>query len=43
LAGRYETFGHITEGDRVTVERPAVVFGGQVVQRGLVRKVRDKT
>lgn len=43
LAGRYETFGHIIEGDRVTVERPAVIFGGQVVQRGLVRKVRDKT
>jgi hypothetical protein len=42
LAGRYETFGHIIEGDRVTVERPAVVFGGQIVQRGLVRKVRDK-
>ncbi len=43
LAGRYETFGHITEGDRVTIERPAVVFGGQVVQRGLVRKVRERT
>ncbi len=43
LAGRYEAFGHIAEGDRVTVERPAVVFGGRVVQRGLVRKVRDKT
>lgn len=43
LAGRYETFGHISEGDRVTVERSAVVFGGQIVQRGLVRKVRDKT
>jgi len=42
LVGRYETFGHITEGDRVTVERPAVVFGGQIVQRGLVRKVRDR-
>lgn len=42
LAGRYETFGHIIEGDRVTVERRAVVFGGQIVQRGLVRKVRDK-
>ncbi len=42
LTGRYETFGHISEGDRVTVERRAVVFGGQVVQRGLVRKVRDK-
>ncbi|MEN6426248.1 MAG: hypothetical protein ABFE13_12845 [Phycisphaerales bacterium] len=42
LVGRYETFGHISEGDRVTIERPAVVFGGQIVQRGLVRKVRDK-
>jgi hypothetical protein len=42
LAGRYEAFGHIAEGDRVTVERPAVIFGGRVVQRGLVRKVRDK-
>ncbi len=42
LAGRYEAFGHIADGDRVTVERPAVVFGGRVVQRGLVRKVRDK-
>jgi hypothetical protein len=40
LQGKYETFGHITDGDRVTVERPAVVFGGQIVQRGLVRKVR---
>lgn len=42
LQNRYETFGHITEGDRVMVERPAVVLGGQVVQRGLVRKVRDR-
>jgi hypothetical protein len=43
LQGRYEAFGHIVEGDRVTVERPAVVLGGQIVQRGLVRKVRDRT
>jgi len=42
LAGRYEAFGHISEGDRVTVERPVVIFGGRVVQKGLVRKVRDK-
>jgi hypothetical protein len=42
LQSKYETFGHITDGDRVTVERPAVVFGGQIVQRGLVRKVRDR-
>jgi hypothetical protein len=43
LQGRYETFGHIVEGDQVQVERPAVIFGGQVVQRGLVRKVRERT
>jgi len=42
LQSKYEAFGHITDGDRVTVERPAVVFGGQIVQRGLVRKVRDR-
>jgi len=43
LQSKYETFGHVTEGDRVTIERPAVVFVGKVVQRGLVRKVRDRT
>ncbi len=43
LAGKYETFGHIVEGDRVTVERPPVVFEGEVVERGLVRKVRETT
>jgi hypothetical protein len=43
LQNRYETFGHITEGDQVMVERPAVVLGGEIVQRGLVRKVRDRT
>jgi hypothetical protein len=42
LLNRYEAFGHIVEGDQVRVERPAVIFGGQVVQRGLVRKVRDR-
>jgi hypothetical protein len=43
LQNKYEQFGHIVEGDQVTIERPAVIFGGQVVQRGLVRKVRDRT
>lgn len=42
LRSKYETFGHVTEGDRVSIERPAVVFEGRVVQRGLVRKVRDR-
>jgi hypothetical protein len=43
LQTRYETFGYIVEGDQVMVERPAVILGGRVVQRGLVRKVRDRT
>jgi hypothetical protein len=42
LRTRYETFGDIAEGDPVRIERPAVVFGGKVVQRGLVRKIRDR-
>ncbi|MBN1360812.1 MAG: hypothetical protein JW993_09480 [Sedimentisphaerales bacterium] len=42
LQNKYETFGHVDEGDRVTVERPPVVFSGKVVERGLVRKVRDQ-
>ena len=43
LQGEYETFGHISEGDQVVVERLAVILGGRVMQRGLVRKVREKT
>ncbi len=43
LQSKYEVFGHIVEGDQVMVERPAVILGGQVVQRGLVRKIREKT
>ena len=42
LQSQYETFGHISEGDRVAIERPAVVFGGRIVQRGLVRRVRNR-
>jgi hypothetical protein len=42
LQSKYETFGHIVEGDPVLVERPAVILGGRVIQRGLVRKVREK-
>ena len=43
LQSKYETFGHIVEGDQVRVERQVVILGGQVVQRGLVRKVRERT
>jgi len=41
LAGQYEMFGHIKEGDFVRVERKPVVLEGQVMERGLVRKVRN--
>jgi hypothetical protein len=40
MAERYETFGHVEEGDPVRVEREAVVRHGQVLVRGLVRKAR---
>ena len=43
LQSKYETFGHSVEGDPVMVEREAVILGGRIVQRGLVRKVRNKT
>ncbi len=40
LAGQYEMFGHITDGDSVRVERKPVVLEGKMMSRGLVRKVR---
>lgn len=43
LQGKYEAFGHVVEGEQVIIERPAVIFDGRIVQRGLVRKVRDRT
>jgi hypothetical protein len=42
LANKYETFGHVAQGDKVRVERQPVVFDGKVMERGLVRKLRDK-
>jgi hypothetical protein len=42
LLNKYETFGHVAEGDKVRVERQPVIFDGKVMQRGLVRKLRDK-
>ncbi len=42
LLSKYETFGHVAKGDKVRVERRPVVFDGQVMERGLVRKLRDK-
>ena len=40
LAGQYEMFGHISDGDSVRVERKPVVLEGKVIALGLVRKVR---
>lgn len=42
LLTKYETFGDVAEGDKVRIERRPVVFDGNVVERGLVRKLRDK-
>jgi hypothetical protein len=42
LTARYEAFGEVAEGDKVRIERRPVVFDGNVMQRGLVRKLRDK-
>ena len=43
LLNKYEAFGDISEGDQVRVERQPVVFGGSVIERGLIRKLRDKS
>jgi hypothetical protein len=42
LVTKYEAFGDVTEGDKVRIERQPVVFDGNVMERGLVRKLRDK-
>ncbi|UCF15202.1 MAG: hypothetical protein JSW59_17490 [Phycisphaerales bacterium] len=42
LLTKYETFGDVAEGDKVRIERKPVVFDGNVMERGLVRKLRDK-
>jgi hypothetical protein len=43
LQSKYETFGHVAEGDQVKIERQPVIFDGRVMERGLVRKLRNKT
>jgi len=42
LLTKYETFGDVADGDKVRIERQPVVFDGNVIERGLVRKLRDK-
>lgn len=41
LLNLYEPFGHIKVGDKVWVERKPVMLHDDVVERGLVRKVRS--
>ena len=42
LLTKYEAFGDVAEGDKVRIERKPVIFEGNVLERGLVRKLRDK-
>ncbi len=42
LRERYETFGHIEDGDRVSVEEEPVILNGKMLKKGLVRKVRNR-
>jgi len=42
LKDKYEAFGDINEGNAVKVERKPVIWGGKVLKRGLVRKIRDR-
>lgn len=42
LLTKYETFGDVVAGDKVRIERKPVIFDGNVMERGLVRKLRDK-
>jgi hypothetical protein len=42
LSTKYEVFGDVAEGDKVRIERKPVIFDGNVMERGLVRKLRDK-
>lgn len=42
LREKYETFAHIEDGDRVSIERDPVVLDGKVLEKGRVRKVRNR-
>jgi hypothetical protein len=42
LDEKYERFGHIQDGDQVHAERPPVIVGGKVLERGVVRKARRR-
>ena len=40
MRARYNVFGHVEDGDSVRVEQEPVVRGGDVLEKGLVRKKR---
>ncbi len=42
LAASYAQFGHIEPGDPVLIEHEPVIFDGEVQEKGLVRKLRDR-
>ena len=42
LREKYETFGHVEDGNRVSIERDPVILEAKVLEKGLVRKVRRK-
>ncbi len=39
LEERYDAFGEVEEGDRVRIEEPAIIFQGEVIKKGMVRKI----
>jgi hypothetical protein len=43
MRDQYEVFGIVEPGDQVVIEREPVVFQDSVKQKGLVRKVRDRS
>jgi len=42
MGDKYETFGHIEEGDKVIIQEVPVILKGEVLSKGLVRKLRKK-
>ncbi len=42
LKEEYEPFGEVEDGDRVRIEEPAIIFQGEVIKKGMVRKIPGK-
>lgn len=39
---QYDSFGEVQEGERVRIEDPVIVFKGEVIKKGMVRKIPGK-